>query len=83
MADGQREVKRRAFVRLAFGPDAPAMAGDDAVDDRQADAGAFEIVGAMQALEHAEEFLRVALVEADAVVADEVHRLAVDRCSRS
>ncbi len=43
LAGWQREVKRRAFIQLAFGPDAAAVPGDDAVHDGEADAGAFEV----------------------------------------
>ena len=49
------------------------MTGDDAVDDRQPDAGAFEVFRLVQPLEHAEQFFGMSHVEADAVVADEIH----------
>lgn len=48
-----------------------AVAFDDALDDRQADAGAFKFLGAVQALEDAEQFVGVFHIETDAVVADE------------
>jgi hypothetical protein len=50
--------------------------GDDALHDRQADAGALELAGAVQPLEHAEEPLGVLRVEADPGVPDGDHRLA-------
>ena len=65
----QREVKARAAAGFGFGPDVAAMAAHDALHRRQADAGAREVVGAVQALEHAEQAVGVAHVEAGAVVA--------------
>ncbi len=47
------------------------MAADDAADIGQADAGAFELFDVVQALEHAEQLVHVAHVEAAAVVAHE------------
>ena len=66
---GQREIERGALVDLAFRPHAAAMALDDAADVGKADAGALEEIVRMQALEDAEQFLRVPHVEADTVVA--------------
>ena len=43
------------------------MTLDDLLDDRQADAGAFEIGRGVQALEHAEQFTRMLQIEADAL----------------
>src|SRR5207302_388055 len=65
----QREIKGRAFVNFGFGPDFAAVFADDALDGGQADAGAFEVLRAMEALKHAEQFVGVAHVEPDAVVA--------------
>ena len=74
----QREVKARAAVDLGLGPDLAAMAAHDAPHRRQADAGAREVAGAVQALEHAEQAVGEAHVEAGAVVAHgEACRLAV------
>src|SRR4051812_6315676 len=39
----QCKPERRALVRRAFCPDVSAMALDDALDDRQAEAGALEL----------------------------------------
>ena len=47
------------------------LAGDDVAHVGQPDAGALEFLGAVQALEHAEKFVGIAHVEADAVVLDE------------
>ena len=47
------------------------MTMDDAADVGQADAGALELLGAVQPLKHAEQFVRVLHVESDAVVAHE------------
>ncbi len=49
---------------------------DDAPHIREANAGAFELVGAVQALKHPEQFAGVLHVEADAVVAHEDDRFA-------
>src|SRR5262245_60484119 len=68
----QSEVKRSPLARLRFGPDPPPMAVDDALDDRQAHARALIVLGAVEALEDAEELVGVAHVKADAVVLDEV-----------
>lgn len=53
----QREEKACPLVHLALGPDPAAVLGDDALDDGEPDAGAgagaFKLVHAVQALEHA------------------------------
>src|SRR5688500_6233589 len=46
------------------------MSLHDTADVRQADAGPFELRGAVQALEHAEQLVAVGSVEADTVVLD-------------
>src|SRR5919202_2155045 len=71
----QRKVKRGAAVGLRIGPDTPAMAVDDALRDREAHSSACIVLGTMQPLEHPKEFVGVAHVEADAVVAHKVDRL--------
>jgi hypothetical protein len=40
----QGKIKGRAFVYLALCPHAPGMALHDSLDDRQADARAFELI---------------------------------------
>src|SRR6202012_3093210 len=49
----------------------PAVPMDHALNDRQSDSGSLELIGWMQALEHAEELVDVAHVETRALVADE------------
>src|SRR3989338_6006630 len=67
---GQREVEHRALARGGFGADAAAVALDDTPHRGQANAGAFELAGHVQALERFEELVGVLHVEAAAVVAD-------------
>src|SRR5215470_4332417 len=67
----QREVKGGSLTETAFGPDAPAVPVNDALDRRQTDPGARELGGGVEALERPEELVRVGHVEADAVVANE------------
>ena len=55
------------------------MAADDALNGCEADAGALELGRAVQALERSEELVRVSLIEADAVVADEEDPLGAPR----
>src|ERR1700730_17420380 len=64
------EVERRAPTDGCFNPDTPAVALDNALDDRQAHASAFEILRAMQSLEYAEQLVGILHVEASAIVAD-------------
>src|SRR6185436_4366990 len=66
----QREVEDRTFVRLAFSPDAPALAIDDACDRREPDTRAVEVRRAVQPLERLEQLLLVSHVETGAVVAN-------------
>ena len=73
----ESKIECRTFIRRGFGPDAAAMPLDDALHNRQPNAGAFLIFGSMQALEHAEQFTRVLHVEANAIVAHEIHNSAV------
>src|SRR5687768_3851013 len=71
-APRQGEMEAGALAGTALGPDAAAVAGHDALHDGEPDAGARELVGAVQPLEYAEELSDVAHVEADAVVAHPV-----------
>src|SRR5205823_8618581 len=68
----QRKEKRGAAVGLGLGPDAPAVAVDDALHSRQAHSGAVIVLGPVQSLEHPKELVGVAHIEADAVVAHKV-----------
>src|SRR5262249_9802916 len=61
-----------AAVDLAFGPNPAPMSAHDPLDDRQPDAGAFELLLQVQALKHAEQFVHIFHVKADAVVFDKV-----------
>src|SRR5579863_5067676 len=71
----QGEIHGCALTLAAVGPYLAAMTGHDPVHDGQPDAGTFELIRGMQTLEDAEELLRIAHVEARAVVAHVVHRL--------
>ena len=72
-------MEGRPFIHGPLGPNTSAMSGNDALHGREADAGPLEIFGAVQALERAKELLRVAHVEAHAVVSHEEGRHAVVR----
>lgn len=58
---------------MGLGPSVAIVAGEDAFDDGQANAGAFELIRAMEALEDGEEFGGVLHIEADPVVFDEIN----------
>src|SRR4051794_29858996 len=76
---GQRQLdmKRRAVALLPLRPDPPAVLGDDALADRQADARALEAVHRVQAVERPEDPARLLAREPDAVVGDRHVRPAV------
>src|SRR2546423_10063111 len=78
----QSEVERRSPIDHALGPDAATVPGDDAPYRRESHAGALEFGRGMQALEHAEQLVRVLHVEAGPVVPDQERALAV-RCDRA
>ena len=65
-------VEGRSFADLAFCPDGSLMASHDALYGCEADAGPGELGFCMQALEGFKEPIYEALVEAGAVIADEV-----------
>src|SRR5688572_8880116 len=67
-AVGQREAEGGAAARGRLDPDAPAVALDDLAAHREADAGALVGLARVQALEHLEDPLAVAPVDADPVV---------------
>src|SRR5690242_20838900 len=69
---GEGKEERRAAVHLAVRPDTAAVPLDDALRQGQPDAGALELVGAMQPLKHAEQLVDVAHVEPHPVVPHEV-----------
>src|SRR4051812_37144164 len=72
---GQREVEGGADLELGVGPHAAAGAEDDAVGQRQPDAGALVLLGSVQSLKHAKKLVRIAHVEAGPVVSHEVRGL--------
>src|SRR4051794_4309113 len=53
----EREAEHRAAALALVGPDAAAVALDDAPADRQADSGARIALAVVQALEHLEDVL--------------------------
>src|SRR3954464_1995127 len=69
----ESEVEGCAAIHDRLGPDGAAVALDDFLDDREADAGALEILAAVQPLEDAEEPAVVLHVEADAIVLHEIN----------
>src|SRR2546423_14209687 len=71
------EIKGRPFIHGPLGPDASAVSGNDALHGREADAGAFELPGCMQALERAKQFVGIRHVESRAVITDKIKALAV------
>src|SRR5262245_31270241 len=74
----RREVEGCAPVDGRFGPDTSGMTLYDALCDGQAHAGAFEILGAVQPLEDAEQLVGVLHVEAGAIVADKADMCAAN-----
>lgn len=73
----KREVERGAFSHCGFRPDRPAVRGNNPLHDTQADLFAFELRRSVQALERTEQLCRILHVEAGAIVAHEIGRLAV------
>src|SRR5579859_901452 len=55
------------------------MAVENALDGSQADPGAWEFGGGMEALEHAKEARRVGHIKAGAIIADEEDRLGLGK----
>src|SRR5712691_5303593 len=70
----QGEIKSRALVGFSLRPDAAYESPNDPVDDRQADAGTFVLLGPVYPLKDPEKLVRVAHVEPHAVVLDEKER---------
>src|SRR6267143_4174435 len=75
----QSEIEGGALVQLPFCPHPPAVPLHDSLDDRETDSRALEFLRAVQPLEHAEQFVGVAGVEAGAVVLHIIHGLAAVR----
>ena len=63
------KVERGAAIRLCMRPDFAAVSLHDALNQRQADAGAFKFLRGMQAGKNAEQLAGVIHVKPDAVVA--------------
>src|SRR6266566_6351566 len=76
-ASSQREVKRRALVDGALGPDPAAMSVDDAAHGGEPHPRAFEFGRGVEALEHAEQFVGILHVKACAIVLDHEHAVTV------
>src|SRR5436853_416569 len=66
---------RRTHSPSTFGPGAAAVAGNDAPDVGQSDAGALELARAVEPLKHSEELVGILHVEAGAVIANKDHDL--------
>src|SRR5437879_11229717 len=72
----ESEVECRTLVDGRFRPDAPTVAVDDALDDRQTDAGSLIVLWAMQARGHPEKSDVVLHVDPHPIVFHEVHARA-------
>ena len=75
--DCEGEIKSGAFVGFSLRPDAASVLVNNALHRGQTNARTFEILGPMQPLENAKEFVLVLHVEADAIVADEDDSLLI------
>src|SRR5579864_5133293 len=64
----KRKVKCRALVDLCFRPDTSPVTVNDALHNRQTDAGSLEVLNAMQPLKDAEELVDIPHVKTRAVV---------------
>ena len=73
----QCKRKSRPLLLGAFAPDTATMTTDKTRHRRQTDARALELGHRMQALENAKELVNVVHVEADPVIAYEIHSVAV------
>lgn len=69
MADNKME--NSSMVEFCLSLDPAAVAVDDTLDDRQADSGAREIGGFMQAVKGGEAFIGVVHGEPDSVIVPE------------
>src|SRR5512143_1368011 len=70
---GKSKIHRRAFIDLALRPHSTAKAADDAHDDGEPDADAFEFGYGMQTLEHAKQLIGIPHIEAYASVFNKVN----------
>src|SRR6267142_2890103 len=74
-ASRQRKAESRSLAENALRPDPTAVAADQTRCDREAHAVPRELLARVKAFEDTEELVRIAHVEADAVVAHRVDRL--------
>jgi hypothetical protein len=65
------------LIHLRFSPDAPTVAMDDALHNRQPHAGALILFNAVQPLKHTEQLVSVPHIKAHAVILDEIDLLAI------
>src|SRR5579863_2520284 len=72
----EREEKRRSLIDRRLGPYSATVPLNDALHNRQAHSGTFEIARFVQALKNSEKLFRVLHLEAHPVVADKHNALA-------
>src|SRR2546427_11833582 len=73
------EIERGALIHFPFRPDPAAVPLHDPLDDREAHAGAVELLSTVQPLEYPEQFVRVPRVKSRAVVLYVIRRLPAIR----
>src|SRR6266511_3010212 len=73
----EAEEERRSRAGLGLRPHSPAVPMHDPLDDGEADPGPLVFLGPVHPLKHPEQLVGVAHVEADAVVLDEIHPMAL------
>jgi hypothetical protein len=67
----QRKIKSGASIDGSFGSHRPAVPVNDALHGRQSYAGAFKLVGPMEALKYTEQLVDILHLKSDAVVPHE------------
>src|SRR5438105_5045055 len=72
-----RKIKCCSLIDRGLGPDAPAVAVENTLDDRQSHSSPLVILGAVKSLEHTKEFMDILHIKADAIVFDEIGAVAV------
>src|ERR1044072_7983921 len=72
MSGGQGEIERGALADFGFDPDAASVSLDDPMHNREPDARAFELEGAVKPLEGDEKFVGIFHVKSGPVVADKI-----------
>src|SRR5206468_4495755 len=76
----ESDIERGALPWRALGPNLASVPADDSLNGGETYASAFELLGPMQALESAEQFIDVRHVEPGTVVADEIGLSAAVLC---